>query len=117
MNYKKIYLFLVFVVVVVHSVIGQITNVRTEDCEKGRIRIKLKQEQLKSVNSSLKSSSAGINGAGIGVKSIDRISQEVGIKRIKRVFPFSLKHEIKHREYGLHLWLELEFDEDRKSVV
>jgi subtilisin family serine protease len=112
MNDKKIYLFLILMVVVVHSILGQTIDIKREDCEKGKIRIKLKKEQLMSVNSSLKSSSAGINGAGIGVKSIDRISQEVGIKRIKRVFPFSLKHEVKHRKYGLHLWIELEFDED-----
>ncbi|TLX76573.1 T9SS type A sorting domain-containing protein [Labilibacter sediminis] len=93
----------------VFAQLEQIQNIG-EHIEKGKVRLKLKQEvwqsatQLKSLNVSNASQS------DIGVASIDRVGEQVGITRIKRVFPFSLKNEPKHQEYGLHLWFEVEFD-------
>ncbi|WP_083631123.1 S8 family serine peptidase [Labilibacter marinus] len=107
---RHIYFFITLLIMVTNVVMGQ-GVVSQEDCEKGRIRIKLKREQLVNVNSQLKSATSVSDGSNLGIQSIDNISQDVGIIRIKRVFPFSLKNEAKHREYDLHLWMELEFDE------
>lgn len=98
---------------------GQTVNVRSEDCVSGKIRIKLKQEQLQNINSQLKSLTTTSQTSVIGIKKIDLVSEEVGILRIRRVFPFSIKHESKQRKYGLHLWYELDFDEsiDPLTVV
>ncbi len=93
-------------------------TVSSEDYVKGKIRIKLKREHLQNV-SSVKALSVDTDGTTLGVESIDKVNRKVGIKRIKRVFPFSLKNEMKHREYGLHLWFELDFNEGKApdSVV
>lgn len=94
------------------QVIGQISDVQNlgEHIEKGKIRLKLKREVFQE-SSSLKSLDASQdNSNNLGVRSIDNIGKQLGITRIYRVFPFSIKHEPKHREYGLHLWLEVEFD-------
>ncbi|MCG8579338.1 MAG: S8 family serine peptidase [Bacteroidales bacterium] len=82
----------------------------SEHIEKGKIRLKLKREvfqdaaQLKGLNVS------DATTTSIGVASIDRIGDEIGITRIQRVFPFSLKNEPRHREYDLHLWLEVDYN-------
>ncbi len=87
------------------------------DVVKGKIRIKLNREDLQQVNTI-----ASVNKSGnvtLGIKPIDNLNSELGITRMKRVFPFSVKFEKKHRKYGLHLWYELEFDEglDPKSIA
>ena len=80
------------------------------DIEKGRIRLKIKEKYL--LNNI---ASKGINVSQsktkvLGISPIDNVGDKVGIIRIKRVFPFSIKNEAKHRKYGLHQWYELEFD-------
>lgn len=86
------------------------------DYEKGRIRIKLKRENLQTVptDKNFKNTISAFD-----IQNIDNLNNEIGIKRIERVFPFSIKFEAKHRKYGLHLWYELEFDEnlDAKSIA
>jgi len=89
----------------------QLTDLGREHLVEGKIRIKLKRESLKEVNT-LKSAASGTDDNSIGLASIDQLNKDLGILRIKRVFPFSLKHESKHRDYGLHLWFELDFDEN-----
>ncbi|MBS2210759.1 S8 family serine peptidase [Carboxylicivirga mesophila] len=118
-NYKLIYLLLIVLMLVPKSLLGQTSDINIENIEKGRIRIKLKKEQLISVNSSLKSATSALKGGVTGITSLDNISNQVGITQIRRVFPFSLKNEMKHREHGLHLWIELAFDEsvDPLTVV
>jgi len=80
------------------------------DVVKGKIRIKLKRENLQEVNSIVSVTKSG--NITTGIQRIDDLNGEIGIKRMKRVFPFSIKFEAKHREYGLHLWYELDFDEN-----
>ncbi|WP_430815128.1 S8 family serine peptidase [Carboxylicivirga sp. RSCT41] len=81
-----------------------------EDVVYGKLRIKLKQEVLHEV-SGLKSASMGTSDQLLGLESIDDLNKQMGITRIQRVIPFSVKHEKKHREYGFHLWFELDFDQ------
>ncbi|WP_430815595.1 S8 family serine peptidase [Carboxylicivirga sp. RSCT41] len=103
------YIILSMLVAFTSTLSAQIDNL-SEHIEKGKVRLKLKQEVFQQ-SSELKSLNvANTSETNIGVSSIDRIGDQLGITRIKRVFPFSLKHESKHREYGLHLWLEVEFD-------
>ena len=76
--------------------------------ERGKIRIKLKRENLQELSTiSLKSSIVNT-----GIQRLDDLNKKFGIKRMVRVFPFSIKFEPKHRKYGLHLWYELDFDEN-----
>ena len=78
------------------------------DVVKGKIRIKLKRENLQEVNNISQVTKSG--NVTLGIKSIDNLNSELGITRMKRVFPFSIKFEKKHRKYGFHLWYELDFD-------
>ncbi|ANQ52828.1 S8 family serine peptidase [Flammeovirga sp. MY04] len=51
-----------------------------------------------------------------GVTQIDAFNTSQQIDGFKRVFPFSLKNEAKHRAHGLHLWYEISFDEVRSPA-
>ncbi|MCG8579693.1 MAG: S8 family serine peptidase [Bacteroidales bacterium] len=110
-NIYKI-LLLILLLVPVYTVAQNLPELQdiSEHIDQGRVRIKLKQEAFQH-STGLKS--ASINSADTkvtGISEIDQLNDDLGIKRIYRVFPFSLKHEVKHREYGLHLWMEIEFD-------
>ncbi|MGZ2372011.1 GEVED domain-containing protein [Ancylomarina sp. YFZ004] len=43
------------------------------------------------------------------MKAVDKLNERFIAKKMKRVFRESGKHEAKHRQYGLHLWYEIEF--------
>ncbi|WP_456460490.1 S8 family serine peptidase [Reichenbachiella sp.] len=90
---------------------AQIVDLNETESEliEGRIRIKVKEESINDLGI-LGQGARSSNGRSMGVSSIDQISDRVGITKVKRVFPYSAKHEAKHRKYGLHLWYELEFD-------
>lgn len=94
--------------------IAQEQDLPEADIVSGKIRLKFKQEALSKAKG-LKVAEDKIGTKEIGLQNVDRVSKQIGIKRIKRVFPFSPKFEAKHRKYGLHLWYEVEFD-DKKSV-
>jgi len=87
------------------------------DVVKGKIRIKLKRENLQEVDNIATITKSG--NVKTGIQRIDDLNAEIGIVRMKRVFPFSIKFEAKHRKYGLHLWYELDFDEnlDPKAIA
>jgi len=106
------YIVLLLLVAFTSSVSAQYEHVQnlSEHIEKGKVRLKLKQEVFQQSTTLKSLNVTNTNETNIGVSSIDRIGDQIGITRIKRVFPFSLKNEPKHREYGLHLWLEMEFD-------
>jgi subtilisin family serine protease len=46
------------------------------------------------------------------MKAVDQLNQDFRTVKMKRVFRHAGKHEAKHREFGLHLWYELEFNAD-----
>lgn len=108
------YLFLFLLVAFTIPLSAQYADIQnlSEHIEKGKIRLKLKQEVFQQSTGLKTMTVASDDAIEIGVNSIDRVGDQVGITRIRRVFPFSLKNEPKHREYGLHLWLEVDFDAD-----
>lgn len=44
-----------------------------------------------------------------GIPEIDKVSTELGIRNIRRIFRESGNFERAHKRFGLHLWYELEF--------
>lgn len=109
---KKVIYILFFAIAIFSQIAnGQITiNQPTEDdVVEGKVRVKLKREILMEVGSSYNGSFKSTMET-TGVSTLDALNKQIGITRITRVFPFSLQHEPKHREYGLHLWLEMDFD-------
>jgi len=115
---KRILIYFLFILLFAsqQNVSGQTSaaQIGIEHQVSGKIRIKLKRENLQQVNST-KSLSVSDEMDSFGIESLDQVSRTNKITRITRVFPFSLKDEAKHREYGLHLWFELEFDESLNS--
>ena len=108
----KIYILLILSILHFGVLNAQVENNLEDDFIKGSIRIKLKQEVLNKTSNTI-----GINvtkgqkeNKEIGLNNLDKISNQIGISKIKRVFPFSPKFEAKHRKYGLHLWYEVQFD-------
>lgn len=45
-----------------------------------------------------------------GVAGFGRVAGQVGLKQMRRLFPYSPKFEKLHEKHGLHLWYELEVD-------
>ncbi|PWJ44667.1 S8 family serine peptidase [Sediminitomix flava] len=92
-----------------------------DDVELGKVRIKFKQEfesEKLSVMSSARTSSES-SFASVNDVAFESVSQQFNITIFKRVFPFSAKHEAKHRKHGLHLWYEVQFstEQDPMEVV
>lgn len=56
----------------------------------------------RSANGGLSDGEGGI--VRTGVPRLDRVAQNVGIKSMTRIFPYSAKHEAKHKKYGLDRW-------------
>jgi subtilisin family serine protease len=52
----------------------------------------------------------------LGIAEIDQVSNQVGITYVKRLFRESGSYEKAHRQFDLHLWYEIKFDE-RKSLA
>ncbi|MCV9385226.1 S8 family serine peptidase [Reichenbachiella ulvae] len=91
---------------------SQIANAQNADTDliQGKIRVKFTPESIENQsNLRVRPSSSPSH---MGIEKMDELSDRIGVKNIKRVFPYSPKHEAKHRKYGLHLWYELEFDPD-----
>jgi subtilisin family serine protease len=109
---KLVYnLFLVFAILFSVVSNAQHVNLGPNDIVKGKLRLKLKNEYLQDVNT--------LSGVGkkntnvLGIERLDDLNSKNSIKRMVRVFPFSIKNEAKHREYGLHLWYEIDFDAEK----
>ena len=113
---KKILSYFLFITVLLlqNVAFGQQINysdMSKEDFVEGKIRIKLKREHLNGIGT-VSNIAVGkqSDATSIGIDGIDKANKENGIKRITRVFPFSIKNEAKHRAHGLDLWFELDFD-------
>ncbi|PWJ44648.1 subtilase family N-terminal domain-containing protein [Sediminitomix flava] len=77
---------------------------------RGVVRVKFKP-QLAPVLSSL--NTAKTNGlVKTGIQTFDATSQTLAVTGMKRVFPYSEKHDAKHRKHGLHLWYEVTYTAD-----
>lgn len=92
------------------TVFGQ-NNIPVDNYVAGKVRIKFKEGSLPQ-QSNMRVSGQSDNDPHIGLQSVDAVTDRVRVSKMKRVFPFSSKHEAKHRKYGLHLWYELDFNED-----
>lgn len=54
---------------------------------------------------------AGHQTLQTGFTTFDHLNQQWGVKNIKRVFPDAGKFEAAHRNYGLHQWYEVAFED------
>ena len=110
----KIYILLLVGLLHVGFLSAQVTDNPEDDFVKGKIRLKFKQESLIKAKE-IKVSEGKNVFKEVGLQNVDKVSSQIGIYKIKRVFPFSPKFEAKHRKYGLHLWYEVEFDSTKST--
>jgi len=75
----------------------------------GVVRVKISPEAAGSAQSVKTSLKNGV--VTIGVSAFDNVSRTLSVVKMKRVFPYSAKHDAKHRKHDLHLWYELSYSE------
>ncbi|TNJ42888.1 S8 family serine peptidase [Tamlana fucoidanivorans] len=113
---KNIKIFILLLLGMLHFGVMQAQDERQseDDILSGKIRLKFKQEAINQ-SKSFKVATGKTTSKEVGLPNVDKVSNQIGIKQIKRVFPFSPKFEAKHRKYGLHLWYEVEFDSSKSA--
>ncbi|MEN8137557.1 MAG: S8 family serine peptidase [Bacteroidota bacterium] len=78
-----------------------------------KIRVKLNRQVEVEVVGVLK---ARVSSYGdiieTGNYQLDALNSKFKVTKMKRVFPYAGKHESKHIKHGLHLWYELEVDNE-----
>lgn len=87
-----------------------ISNIHAQEFKggilQGSIRVKFKPEVVSGIKELTITKTKGV--AYTGIASIDELNADYSVQSMKRVFPYSLKHEAKHQKHGLHLWYEVE---------
>eukprot|EP01029_Cantina_marsupialis_P014807 TRINITY_DN3243_c0_g2_i3.p1 TRINITY_DN3243_c0_g2~~TRINITY_DN3243_c0_g2_i3.p1 ORF type:complete len:2505 (-),score=353.87 TRINITY_DN3243_c0_g2_i3:4186-11700(-) len=73
----------------------------------GVVRVKFKPQISATLNSVQPSSVNGVLHTGI--QPFDKVNSKLRAVSMKRVFPYSAKHEAKHKKYGLDLWYEVTY--------
>ncbi|MDY8134196.1 S8 family serine peptidase [Aquimarina sp. 2201CG5-10] len=122
MSVLKIKMLLVIVILIIPFSIfsQQKTNKKGE--RKGVIQVKFTPDQTKRLDKMLQKTSVESGKLKpfkkneyikTGFRKIDENNRQFGVKSMKRVFRPAGRFEEKHIAYGLHLWYELEFDENK----
>ncbi len=75
--------------------------------QQGKLVVKVAED----FGEKIEASGSAVKALSVGVKSSDFLGN-LGIKRMERLFPDAGKFEKRTREFGLHLWYEVEFDEN-----
>lgn len=104
---KIISRFLMLLIVVMGSV--AIAQAQSLTPREGVVRIKLQDDVAKSVGKSVRTATNGV--LSTGVQSLDMSTRKIKAMSIRRVFPYSAKHEAQMAEFGLDRWYEVSFDE------
>lgn len=77
----------------------------------GKVRVKFTEEGISSF-AQMKSTKTDDGVVLTGVAEVDELNMAYKTTSLKRVFPYSPKFEQRHRKHGLHLWYELNIDEN-----
>ena len=103
---KNIFILILLIFGITNGLLAQ----ATPEVMPGVIRVKFTRETAaKFQNVQLPTAANYV--AETGVSQIDNLNSSLNISNFRRVFPFSVQHEEKHRKYGLHLWYEINFDQ------
>ena len=101
---KSLSLLLVALFLITGSVLGQQYK---NGLKQGAVRVKFKP-QISATLTSVQPSS--VNGVlHTGIQAFDKVNTQLQAVSMKRVFPYSPKHEAKHKQYGLDLWYEVTY--------
>jgi len=103
---------------------AQLKTVKYQSAEvyPGLIRVQLKNEpaviqKVETFQAELKAKTQGLKSytptepvAIQGLETMNALNQKYTAKVMKRVFREAGKHEARHRDFGLHLWYDIELD-------
>ena len=98
-----------FLVLLVVLTCGIFAQAETLTPRKGVIRVKLQEQVATKLGVDAHFATKGVMSTGI--HTLDVASQKVKATSIRRVFPYSPKHEAQMALYGLDRWYEVSFDE------
>ncbi|WP_224488735.1 S8 family serine peptidase [Robertkochia flava] len=84
---------------------------QNKDFVPGKVRVKIKPNQVEMVAKGMKKSTA-IGQLKIGLSSFDKISAKFAATKMERVFPHAGKNESRHIKHGLHLWYEIDVENE-----
>lgn len=79
--------------------------------KKGILRVKLNTQVGN--NFSVEATNTGLRS---GQKELDDFFRSIGAYRMTRVFPYAGKYEARTRKRGLHLWYDIEFDDEVSTL-
>ena len=115
-NMKKIFIYILFAVVVVSCndsnvdngyIVENGTNIVTEGAVEGELLVKFAPEMENILDTHFATRSVATRS---GIPSTDEVLNILGAYRIERVFPVDPRTEERTREAGLHLWYKVSFD-------
>lgn len=88
-----------------HTNLSASSDLYDVDAQKGVIRVQLDEKTADALphDPSLRVFSED-------VPQLQRLLNEIGAKKVTRVFPYNEKYDKRHREAGLHLWYDIEFN-------
>ena len=115
---KKIFTLLLCCIFILSSGYSQKREIDNDGKYKGIIRIKFSPKSDKKVNelhqllinrsqSKTKSTEEFVR---TNIANLDKVNQQFKANKMRRVFRDAGKFEAKHKEFGLHLWYEVEFN-------
>lgn len=78
--------------------------------QQGYVRVKINEDLAARLERNTDTKTGAVSC--IGVKSSDDILSSMGVTSMKRTFPYAGKFEERTRKEGLHLWYDVEFDEN-----
>ncbi|MCG8581500.1 MAG: S8 family serine peptidase [Bacteroidales bacterium] len=109
-THLKKYLVMLLVLLVANMGYSQKIGTYKNGQLQGAFKIKLKPT-LVADPAGLKSST--VNGySTVGIQAIDYLNIQYQAVTMKRLFPYSAKHDHKHQKHGLHLWYTVEVESE-----
>jgi subtilisin family serine protease/chitodextrinase len=119
MNYFKFFTFFLISIFLTTSLSAQERKVNEDGFYEGLVRIKIDRTTAKDFDALFTTEKGqfknklekakGSSHLTLGLSKFDKLNQKFSAVSYRRVFRYAGKFEAKHREFGLHLWYEIEF--------
>jgi subtilisin family serine protease/chitodextrinase len=119
MNYFKFFSFFLISIFIATAMNAQERKVNEDGFYEGVVRIKIDRSAAKDFDALFVNDKGGFKNKlektkssshlTLGISEFDKLNEKFSAVSYKRVFRYAKKFEARHREYGLHLWYEIEF--------
>lgn len=105
---------MVFILLIAFGILPVCLKGQTSNHKTLHVKFKRKDLPVTPIDMPPQTSSAARKSAYCGIAKIDKVSEKHKAYSLKRVFPDAGKYEDAHRSYGLHLWYEIELENETK---